>query len=190
MFDSAWAAFTVFREVQGGAAGRRACATWPMTRLPYGAHGEGRAGGPRGPTHGRPDRSVSACLVVIACNTASTLVLPHLRERYGGSLRRHVPAIKPACAASHTKRVSVLGTKEPSRANTLARSFAISAMAQTSRWLAQPSCSDCEAELRGDATSDVSISEEIAPCFVDEDGRRTDNHRAGLHALPVAAVTP
>src|SRR5580700_12081046 len=55
-------------------------------------------------TH-RPD------LVVIACNTASTLVLPQLRARYAIPFIGTVPAIKPACAASVSKRVSVLGTQ-------------------------------------------------------------------------------
>ena len=55
-------------------------------------------------TH-RPD------LVVIACNTASTLVLPHLRARFAVPFVGTVPAIKPACAASVSKRVSVLGTE-------------------------------------------------------------------------------
>ena len=50
-------------------------------------------------------------LVVIACNTASTLVMSHLRERYRVPFVGTVPAIKPACAQSKTKRVSVLGTK-------------------------------------------------------------------------------
>ena len=42
----------------------------------------------------RPD------LVVIACNTASTLVLPQLRARFAVPFVGTVPAIKPACAAS------------------------------------------------------------------------------------------
>src|SRR3979490_3030462 len=50
-------------------------------------------------------------LVVIACNTASTLVMSHLREAYQVPFVGTVPAIKPACASSKTKRVSVLGTK-------------------------------------------------------------------------------
>ena len=50
-------------------------------------------------------------LVVIACNTASTLVMSHLRAAYSVPFVGTVPAIKPACASSKTKRVSVLGTK-------------------------------------------------------------------------------
>src|SRR5207244_5081337 len=50
-------------------------------------------------------------LVVIACNTASTLVMSHLRQAYTVPFVGTVPAIKPACASSKTRRVSVLGTK-------------------------------------------------------------------------------
>ena len=53
----------------------------------------------------RPD------LVVIACNTASTLVLPQLRARFKVPFVGTVPAIKPACAASSSKLVTVLGTE-------------------------------------------------------------------------------
>src|ERR1700732_2852117 len=50
-------------------------------------------------------------LIVIACNTISTLVMSHLRDAYKVPFVGTVPAIKPACASSKTKRVSVLGTK-------------------------------------------------------------------------------
>jgi len=50
-------------------------------------------------------------LVVIACNTASVQVLPALRARFAIPFVGTVPAIKPACAASQSKRVSVLGTE-------------------------------------------------------------------------------
>ena len=50
-------------------------------------------------------------LVVIACNTASTIVLPHLRERFPVPFVGTVPAIKPACSSSNSKLVSVLGTE-------------------------------------------------------------------------------
>src|SRR5436853_3051023 len=114
-------------------------------------------------------------LVVIACNTASTLVLPHLRERYEVPFVGTVPAIKPACAASQTKRVSVLGTegtvaREYTR--TLIRDFGNGA--DVTLVGSAKLATIAEAELRGDAANDAAIAQEIAPCFVDEDGRRTD----------------
>jgi glutamate racemase len=117
----------------------------------------------------RPD------LIVIACNTASTLVLPHLRARFAVPFVGTVPAIKPACASSVSKRVTVLGTqatvsREYTRA--LIRDFANGsdvALVGSAR-LAE----FAEAELRGTPAADDLIAGEIAPCFIDADGRRTD----------------
>jgi glutamate racemase len=113
-------------------------------------------------------------LAVIACNTASTITLPGLREKFALPFVGTVPAIKPACAASVTRRVSVLGTQA-----TVAREY--------TRALIREFAKDCqvtlvgsknlapyvEAELAGAPASDAQIHAEIAPCFVD-DGRRTD----------------
>jgi glutamate racemase len=117
----------------------------------------------------RPD------LIVIACNTASTLVLPHLRARFAVPFVGTVPAIKPACAGSVSKRVTVLGTqatvgREYTRA--LIRDFANGsdvALVGSARL-----AGFAEDELRGVAVADELIAGEIAPCFVDADGRRTD----------------
>src|SRR3972149_8306579 len=49
-------------------------------------------------------------LVVVACNTASTLALTELRARFKVPFVGTVPAIKPACAQSKSKRIAVLGT--------------------------------------------------------------------------------
>lgn len=50
-------------------------------------------------------------LVVVACNTASTVVLPALRERFAVPIVGTVPAIKPAACLSHTKTIGLLATK-------------------------------------------------------------------------------
>jgi len=116
----------------------------------------------------RPD------LVVIACNTASTIVLPDLRRQFAVPFVGTVPAIKPACAASVTRRVSVLGTEA-----TVAREY--------TRTLIRDYAQECqvtlvgsnalagyaEAELGGAPVRDAQIGAEIAPCFQD-DGKRTD----------------
>ncbi len=114
-------------------------------------------------------------LVVIACNTASVQALPALRARFAVPFVGTVPAIKPACAASVSKRVSVLGTMA-----TVAREY--------TKALIREFAKDCdvnlvgsarragfaEAELTGAAASDAEIAAELAPCFVDRDGRRAD----------------
>jgi glutamate racemase len=114
-------------------------------------------------------------LVVIACNTASTIALAQLRERFQVPFVGTVPAIKPACSASQTKLVSVLGTQA-----TVAQEYTrklISDFGQGcevtlvgSRRLAVIA----EALLRGEPVDDADIADEIAPCFVARDGLRTD----------------
>jgi glutamate racemase len=113
-------------------------------------------------------------MVVIACNTASTLALPSLREKFATPFVGTVPAIKPACAQSHSKRISVLGTP-----GTVARDY--------TKALIKEFAHDCkvtlvgaenlatlaEASMRGEAVDDMAIVREFSPCFVEE-GARTD----------------
>jgi glutamate racemase len=85
-----------------------------------------------------------------------------------------VPAIKPACAGSVTRRVSVLGTeatvaREYTRA--LIRDYA--GNCKVTLVGAKNLAAHAEAELAGARASDAAIAAEIAPCFVD-DGARTD----------------
>ena len=118
----------------------------------------------------RPD------VVVIACNTASTAVLPPLRARWPAiDFVGTVPAIKPAAAASRTKRISVLataGTVRRDYTHDLVRSFA--AGCDVDLVGAARLATLAEAALRGEGVADRDIAVEIAPAFVDRDGRRTD----------------
>ena len=50
-------------------------------------------------------------LVVIACNTASTIALPAVRAALDLPVVGTVPAIKPAAAMSRTRAIGVLGTE-------------------------------------------------------------------------------
>jgi len=113
-------------------------------------------------------------LVVIACNTASTLTLPVLRSKHATPFVGTVPAIKPACAQSKTGRISVLatpGTVKRDYTRALIDEFAGGCTVDLvgSPWLA----SLAEAHLRGEGASDEEIVREIAPAFRDE-GTKTD----------------
>src|SRR5262249_6761783 len=117
----------------------------------------------------RPD------LVVIACNTASTIVLPSLRANMRVPFVGTVPAIKPACAASKTKRVSGLGTEATVKreyTRVLIREFA--ADCQVTLVGSARLAGLAEAALTGEAVADAAIAAEIAPCFVDDGAARTD----------------
>ena len=175
IFDSGLGGLTVFREVAAARPDARFLYLADDAGFPYGdmpeealitriLHVIGKAIA----TH-PPD------LVVIACNTASTLALKELRTRYRVPFVGTVPAIKPACAQSKTKRIAVLGTQATvSREYTkaLIREFAsgCDVVLDGSPRLA----SFAEAELAGSPVSDAEIAAEIAACFVDHDSRRTD----------------
>lgn len=49
-------------------------------------------------------------LIVVACNTASTIALPELRSRFNCPFVGVVPAIKPAASISISKAIGVLAT--------------------------------------------------------------------------------
>lgn len=49
-------------------------------------------------------------IITIACNSASTLVLPHLRARLATPIVGTVPAVKPAAAVSASKTLGLLAT--------------------------------------------------------------------------------
>jgi glutamate racemase len=175
VFDSGLGGLTVHREVAAARPDARYVYVADDAFFPYSGRGEtalvervATLMAALLETH-RPD------LVVIACNTASTLVLSHLRARFAVPFVGTVPAIKPACAASVTKRVSVLGTEATvSREYTrgLIRDFANGSevtLVGSARLAGY-----AEAELNGMPVGDAAIAAEIAPCFVDGDGRRTD----------------
>ena len=119
----------------------------------------------------RPD------IVVIACNTASTLVLPHLRARWPElPFVGTVPAVKPAAEQSRTRMISVLatpGTVARDYTRDLVRDYA--AHCDVTLVGAQTLAALAEAQMRGEAVDELAVAAEIMPCFVEKDGRRTDH---------------
>jgi glutamate racemase len=113
--------------------------------------------------------------VVIACNTASTLVLPTLRARHTVPFVGTVPAVKPAAQATRSGLVSVLGTfgtmqREYTRALIEEHAGRCHVRLVGSAHLAPLA----EAMMRGEAVDDAAIWAEIEPAFVERDGKRTD----------------
>jgi glutamate racemase len=114
-------------------------------------------------------------LVVIACNTASTLVMPALRARFAMPFVGTVPAIKSAAKLTKTNVFSVLatpGTVRRDYTHDLIIQFAASSRVTLvgSEDLARLG----ETHMCGNAVADADILAEIAPAFVDHDGKRTD----------------
>src|SRR5437588_2861115 len=111
MFDSGLGGLTVFCEVAKARPDASYVYVADDAFFPYGSHGEDELVARVGALMGELLAAHRPDLVVIACNTASTLVLPQLRARFLVPFVGTVPAIKPACAVSVTKYVSVLGTE-------------------------------------------------------------------------------
>ena len=113
--------------------------------------------------------------VVIACNTASTLVLPPLRAQFTLPFVGTVPAIKPAAEHTRSGLVSVLATF-----GTMQRDYTRGLIAQFAgnvhvRLVGSSHLAPlAEAHMRGEAVDDAAIFAEIEPAFMERDGRRTD----------------
>ena len=178
VFDSGLGGLTVLREIVGARLDAHFVYVADDAFFPYGHHGEDEIIARVVPLVGELIDAHAPDLVVIACNTASTLVMSHLRERYRVPFVGTVPAIKPACAKSKTRRVSVLGTR-----GTVQREY--------TRALIRDFSQGCEVKLVGSGelaalaenalsggeVGDREILHEIAPCFVGNgagDPKRTD----------------
>jgi len=125
-------------------------------------------------------------VLVVACNTASTLVLPPLRKAYTFHIVGTVPAIKPAAAMSLSRMISVMatpGTVKRDYTRDLVETYATGcdvALVGCSR-LAQLA----ESALRGEAVSDAEIADELTFVFVEKAGHRTDTVVLGCTHYPL-----
>lgn len=115
-------------------------------------------------------------ICIVACNTAFTLAGAALREKYPEmTFVGTVPAIKPAAERTRSGLVSVLatpGTVKRAYTRDLIQSFASQCHVRLvgSENLARMA----EAWIRGEPVSDEAVLAEISPCFIEEEGRRTD----------------
>jgi glutamate racemase len=172
VFDSGLGGLTVLHEILRARPEAENVYVADDAYFPYGQHTEAELVDRVVPLIGELIAAHAPDLVMIACNTASTLVLSHLRAAYGVPFVGTVPAIKPACERSKTRHVSVLGTK-----GTVQREY--------TRALIRDFAHDCdvtlvgsprlatltEAVLNGENVSDTDIAAEIMPCFVDGEAR-------------------
>lgn len=115
-------------------------------------------------------------ICIIACNTAFTLAGAALREKFPEmTFVGTVPAIKPAAERTRSGLVSVLatpGTVKRAYTRDLIQSFATQCHVRLvgSENLARMA----ESYIRGEPIADDAVLAEIAPCFVEKDGEKTD----------------
>jgi glutamate racemase len=167
VFDSGLGGLTVLREIVAVRPDAHYVYVADDAFFPYGHHSEDQIIARVVPLIGKLIAAHHPDLVVIACNTASTLVMSHLRECYQVPFVGTVPAIKPACAGSKTRRVSVLGTKgtvQREYTKALIRDFAQGC--EITLVGSADLASLAETALSGGEVSDAQISAELTPCFV------------------------
>ncbi len=114
-------------------------------------------------------------LVILACNTASTLVLEELRSRFDIPFVGTVPAIKPAAEQTSSRLISVLATQ-----GTVKRQYTRNLIAEFAdevhvRLVGSESLAKiAEAHLTGGEVDLDIVRRQIAPCFIEQNGARTD----------------
>lgn len=176
LFDSGIGGLTVLREARVLMPDRRFIYVADNAAFPYGDWEEAALLEHMVQLFGRLIKQWAPEVIVIACNTASTLAIAKLREVYPGQMFvGTVPAIKPAAERTRSGLVSVLATP-----GTVKRQY--------TRDLIEDYASKCEVNLvgstglakysevymRGGMVDEAAVAEEIAPCFVEKNGKRTD----------------
>ncbi len=143
--------------------------------FPYGTRSEGEIAARVPALLGRLVERYRPRLVVIACNTASTIALPAVRAALDVPVVGTVPAIKPAAAMSATRVIGVLGTEATVRqpyVDDLAARFAgdCTVLRHGSAALVELA----EAALAREAPSPDAVAAELQGLFGQPEGGRID----------------
>ena len=114
-------------------------------------------------------------MIIVACNTASTLILPPLRARFDFPVVGTVPAIKPAAEITASGQISVLATP-----GTVQRDYTRSLISEFASTVnvrlvgAEKMAALAERFMLTGETDTEAVRGEIEDCFVDRYGARTD----------------
>ncbi|MGL4242322.1 MAG: glutamate racemase [Beijerinckiaceae bacterium] len=175
VFDSGLGGLTVHAEVRNLLPDARYAYVADDAAFPYGRLAAEACATRVVEVVGHAIRRFAPDIAVIACNTASTVALPALRAAFATPFVGTVPAVKPAAALSASKMISILGTP-----GTVSREYTHDLIIQHAadcrvQLVGAPRLAElAEAHLRGDPVADRDVLSEIAPCFREKDGRRTD----------------
>lgn len=156
--------------------------------FPYGTKTEGEIAARVPALLGRLAERYDPRLIVIACNTASTIALPAVRAALDVPIVGTVPAIKPAAALSVTRTIGVLGTAATVRqayVDDLAARFG--ADCRVIRHGSAELVMLAEAKLRGETISPTDIAAAIAPMLSVEGGDRIDTIVLACTHFPLLA---
>jgi glutamate racemase len=155
---------------------------------PYGTKGEAEVSARVAGLLGRLAERIQPSLIVIACNTASTIALGYVRPVLSVPVVGTVPAIKPAAEQSKTRVIGVLGTeatvRQPYVADLTAR-FAADCMEL--KHGSAPLVAAAEAKLRGEAVDPAVYAEALDGLLVQPGGDRVDTVVLACTHFPLVA---
>jgi len=175
VFDSGVGGLSVLRAIRAALPDIRIVYVADDAAFPYGAWEEKALADHIVALMGELIAEHAPAAIVIACNTASTLVLPPLRAHHHLPFVGTVPAVKPAAEQTKSGIVAVLatpGTMKRDYTRELIKSFG---QACHVRLVGAPALAAiAEARMRGEPFDPDEIAEQIAPCFEEIEGRRTD----------------
>jgi glutamate racemase len=196
LFDSGMGGLTVARAVAQQLPEAQLVYSADNAAFPYGAWKETELIARIVMVLGRLIDTVQPDVVVIACNTASTIALAELRAAYKVPFVGTVPAIKPAAAQTKSGIIGVLatpGTVSREYTHSLIHTFAFhcKVFLHGAPRLAEMA----EQKLRGQPIDPDELRKEVAPAFRTRDGKKTDVVVLGCTHYPliadeIAAVAP
>ena len=176
VFDSGIGGLTVLREARVLMPERRFVYVADDAGFPYGGWGERELTERIVDQFGLLLKDYQPDVCIIACNTASTLVLEPLRSAFPDTpFVGTVPAIKPAAERTRSGLVSVLatpGTVRRAYTRDLIQSFA--AQCHVRLVGSENLAALAERYIRGEPLADDDILAEIGPCFVEQAAAKTD----------------
>jgi glutamate racemase len=188
LFDSGVGGLSVLRAVTALLPGAPIVYVADNGGFPYGTKTEAEIATRVPALLGRLTERYQPRLIVIACNTASTIALGAARAALDLPIVGTVPAIKPAAALSKTRAIGVLGTSATVRQPYVDR-------------LSEEFASDClvlrhgsarlvelaEAKLRGDPTPAEDFAAALAGLFDQPGGERIDTVVLACTHFPLVA---
>ncbi|NND81569.1 MAG: glutamate racemase [Gammaproteobacteria bacterium] len=131
IFDSGVGGLSIAQEIQQQIPALQLIFVSDNEAFPYGTKNEAELTSRVSEVAARIIRQFQPDMLVIACNTASTVTLPTLREQFELPIVGVVPAIKPAAQLSHNRCIGVLATPA-----TIGRAY--------TQQLSEDYASDCE----------------------------------------------
>ena len=175
VFDSGMGGLTVAAAVRRLMPEARLAYLADTAAFPYGAWDEPHLVERICGVVGRAIAETGPSVVIVACNTASTVALEQLRHRYSVPFVGTVPAIKPAAARTRSGVIGVLATK-----GTVSREYT-RALIDTYAFHCEVVLHGCggladlaERKMRGETVVSEAVAAEIHPVFVERGDKRTD----------------